>query len=212
MSLTIACVAVNNYQKRQGEYVTNLHRACQRQFTIPYEFACLTDNAEGMPSDIRIIEKPSNAWGWWCKLALFKAGAFSGRVVFFDLDTLLLANLDDFGRYDGPLGGLGCARATRLFSSGVMAWEAGKYDFIWDEWLKAGQPILGNGDDEWIDRITQSKAIRLQRLFPGWYQYKWHKCYAAPPKDARIVYFNRKPKPHEASAWAQQAWKDGGLA
>lgn len=207
--LTIACVQVGNYQKRGSEYVNNLHRACRNHIAVPFGFACLTDDPEGLHHDIRIIEKPSNAWGWWCKLALFKQGTFAGRVLYLDLDTLLLDNLDDLARYDGPLACLGCARANRMFWSGVLAWEAGKYDFIWTEWLRAGQPILG-GDDEWMERITHSRAVRLQRQFKGFYSYNFHKCQNAVPGDARLIYFGGKPKPHDASYWAREAWASGG--
>jgi hypothetical protein len=207
--LTIACVAVNNYCKRQAEYVNNLRLACKKQITVPFEFACITDNPLGFAPDIRVIPKP-NAFGWWCKLFLFCPGVFRGRVLYLDLDSLLLANLDDLANYAGAFAGLGCARRNRIFSSGVMAWQAGECDFIWTEWLKAAQPILGNGDDEWIDKITQSRALRLQRQFGGFYQYKFHKCEAGPPKDARLIYFTRDPKPHEAARWAQLAWRSGG--
>ena len=213
MSLTIACVAVNNYQGRQADYVNNLRKACQRQITIPHTFACITDDASGFASDIRIIEKPKNAWGWWCKIYLFSPGLFTGRCLFFDLDTLLLANLDDLANYDGPFACLGCARYNRMFWSGVLAWESGKYDFIWTEWMKAGYPLYGDGDDHWMDFILRSRrsaVVRVQTKFTGIYSYKHHKCEKKLPEDARLVYFT-KPKPHQAADWVQRAWANGGL-
>lgn len=209
--LHVACVQVRNYQGCGARYVNCLRAAARRHIGVPFRFVCLTDDPAGLHPEIETLPKPENAYGWWCKLALFAPNAFpkGERVLFFDLDTLLLANLDDLAAYDGPFAGLGCARSNRIFSSGVMAWPAGSVDYIWTEWLKAGQPILGGGDDEWIDKITRSGAIRLQPRFPGFYSYKYHKCREEPPLGARLIYYTKGVKPHNCGApWVAQHWNE----
>lgn len=208
--LNVACVSVGNYQKCGAKYVNCLYAMCRRHITVPFRFVCLTDDAARLHAAIEVIPKPANAWGWWCKIALFAPGAFpaGARVLFFDLDTLIVANIDDLAAYDGTFAGLGCARSNRLFSSGVMAWQAGTADRIWLDWLAAGQPLPGNGDDEWIDRVRPD-AVRLQRKFPGIYSYKFHKCQSGPPADARIIYYQRMPKPHNCGApWVAEHWNE----
>ena len=207
MALTIACVRVG--RKYGPEYVAHLASMCRRHIGEPFTFACLTDKPDELPAGTEYRSITGEAWGWWVKLELFKPGQFpaSCRVLYFDLDTVILANIDDLARYDGQFAGLGCARSNRLFSSGIMAWEAGTVDRIWSEWLAANKPLLGSGDDEWIDRVCPH-AHRLQHKFPGLYQYKYHKCRVAPPVDARIVYFTREPKPHNCgSQWVREAWQ-----
>ncbi len=204
---TIACVRVG--KKYGAEYVTKLASMCRRYVTVPHRFACLTDKPEELDHGIEPHTVTGEAWGWWVKLELFKPDQFprGERILYIDLDTVIIDNIDDLAGYGGPFAGLGCARSNRLFSSGLLAFEAGAQDRIWTEWLRAGKPILGNGDDEWIDK-QMPHAHRLQHHFKGLYQYKYHKCSVAPPKDARVIYFAREPKPHNCgSDWVRDAWK-----
>jgi hypothetical protein len=202
--LTIACVDHKNYEKRGVEYVQNLHRACAKHITLPFEFVCFSDRQD-YGEGVRVVPVSGQAWGWYCKLEMLGSKALRGRCLYFDLDSLILRNIDDLAAYQGPFAGLGCARSNRLFSSGIMAWEAGSVDYIWEKWLKAGKPILGSGDDEWIDKVNPH-AHRLQHKFAGIYSFKWHKCSPCPPDDARIIFFTRQPKCHNASMWVQKAW------
>ena len=205
--MIIACVK-HGRKLYTAEYVNNLAAMVRRNVTKSYRFICLTEDAAGINPEIECQPLSGQAYGWWCKLELFKAGQFPNgeRVLYFDLDTLILANIDDLAAYDGSFAGLGCARSNRLFSSGVMAWEAGRCDRFWTDWLKAGSPILGSGDDEWIDRQCP-EARRLQRFIPGIYSYKFHKCAKGPPPDARIVFFTRQPKPHNCGVqWVADVW------
>jgi hypothetical protein len=202
--LTVACVDHKNYEKRGLEYVNNLHSACRKHITVPFEFVCFSDRL-GYGDDIRTVPVSGQAWGWYCKLEMLGSKALQGRVLYFDLDSLILRNIDDLAAYQGPFAGLGCARSNRLFSSGIMAWEAGTQDHVWTEWLKAGKPILGSGDDEWINTVCPH-ARRLQHTFAGLVQYKYHRCQKAPPPGARIIYFTRRPKPHDCGGWAQHYW------
>jgi hypothetical protein len=202
--LTVVCVDHKNYEKRGREYVNNLYRACNKHITLPFEFVCFSDRL-GYGEGIRTVRLSGQAWGWYCKLEMLGSPELRGRCLYFDLDTIILRNIDDSAAYSGPLAGLGCARSNRLFSSGVMAWEAGRVDYIWDAWLAAGKPILGGGDDEWIDKVCPH-AHRLQHHFAGLYQFKFHKCAKAPPTGARIIYFTRRPKPHDCGGWAQHYW------
>jgi hypothetical protein len=207
--MLVATLACHNYRKRQAEYVNNLFRACNKHITTPFAFVCFTDDAAGFDPGVEVIHLPGKkvAWGWWNKLYALGGGVLpkGERVLFVDLDTLILRNIDDLAAYQGPFAGLGCARSNRLFSSGIMAWEAGTQDHVWDEWLKAGKPILGSGDDEWINKVCPH-AHRLQHKFPGLYQYKYHRCAQAPPPGARIIYYAREPKPDNCGGWAQHYW------
>lgn len=202
--LNVVCVDHRNYEKRGVEYVRNLYHACQKHITLPFEFVCFSDRT-GYGDCVRVVPVSGQAWGWYCKLEMFGSNALQGRCLYFDLDSLILRNIDDLAAYQGPFAGLGCARSNRLFSSGIMAWEAGTVDYIWRDWLKAGKPILGSGDDEWIDKVCPH-AHRLQHTFSGLVQYKYHRCSKAPPLGARIIYFSRRPKPHDCGGWAQTYW------
>jgi len=201
MGLTVACVQVGNYEGRGAEYVNKLYLMARRNITLPFRFACLTDDASGYLSDVDAISVPTdirNIKGWFSKLCLFMPGVFpkGERVFYLDLDTVIVGNIDDFACYDGFFAGLGDFRSFRLFGSGVMLWEAGTVDHLWTEWVRQNHPLGDGADDTWIGQ-QEPKAVRIQRKLDGIVSYKFHKCRDAPPKGARICVFQRRPKPHE---------------
>lgn len=94
------------------DYVNVLYRACRAAATLPFDFVCFTENAEGL--DPGVIVKPlpqiglkPEEWyqrGVWPKLALYKKDleGLRGRCLFIDLDMMVLRDLDAFFRYDAP--------------------------------------------------------------------------------------------------------------
>ena len=117
----ICCVQAGNYQGRGAEYVNNLHDMVLRNMPpqTPFRFICFTDNPDGLDEGIDVRPLPEQGLeGWWNKLALFKKGVFpeGERVVYFDLDTLIINALDDIVAYDGTLACLD-RKSTRLNSS-----------------------------------------------------------------------------------------------
>lgn len=204
--LNVVCLDHKNYRKCGTQYVRNLYAACRQHITLPFQFVCFSDRV-GYGDGILTIKTSEQCWGWWQKLFILGGGQLpkGSRCLLFDLDTLILRNIDDLAAYSGPLAGLGCPRDNRLFSSGILAWEAGRYDAVWTDWLKAGKPILGNGDDEWIDKRCP-EALRLQKTFSGIVSYKYHKCKNGPPPGTRIIFFQREPKPDNCGGWAHHYW------
>lgn len=214
MGLTVACVQVGNYEGRGAQYVNNLAAMVRRNITRPYRFVCLTDDPKGLHDGIEAKPLPSIILrGWWAKLYLFAPNVFpvGERVLYFDLDTLILDNIDDYADYGGEFAGLGCFRSHRIFGSGLMAWPAGSVDHIWTDWMSAGRPVGDGADDSWIASVHPD-AVRIQRKLQGVVSYKFHKCAKGPPEGARIVCFQRRPKPHECTNWVKQVWTDGGGA
>ena len=195
-----------DYRKQGQLYVINLYRACKKHITVPFEFIVFSDRM-GYGDGIKTVETSDQAWGWWNKLYIVGGDRLrkGERALFFDLDTLILANIDDLASYTGPFAGLGCARSNRLFSSGILAFETGAQPHVWQSWLKAGKPLVGNGDDEWMDK-QMPHARRLQPMFPGILQYKYHRQRERPSPEARVIYFTREPKPDNCGGWAQAYW------
>ena len=211
--LHIACVQVRNYEGRGTEYTAKLAAMVRRNVSIPHRFVCVTDDPFLEIEGVEIILAPTNLRnlrGWFTKLYLFAPGIFpkGERVLFFDLDTLILGNIDDFASYVGPFAGLGDHRdgGGGGFGSGLMLWEAGTVDRIWTEWVRQAYPLGDGTDDSWIaSQVPQ--AVRIQRVLPGIVSYKFHKCRDGPPKGARVVCFQRHPKPHECEGWVSGVWR-----
>ena len=100
MGLIFAVVETGDYCKQGGDYVRRMRAMARRHITRPFRFVCLTDAPERHPG-IDTIEVPERIRGWWAKLALHKPDLLpkGERIVYLDLDTLILANIDD-GLYD----------------------------------------------------------------------------------------------------------------
>lgn len=207
--LTLCCVQVQNYQGCGADYVNSLHRACNLYVTVPHRFVCVTDDPAGLHDGIETMEPDPGAPGWWQKLTLLRPGRFknAGRILFIDLDTIILRNIDDVASYDGPFAGTGNFRTGGApFSSCMMAWQNGSMHHLYTRWIEANRPMDRWGDDEWI-RNTEPNTAKLNRKFPGIKSYKFHHL-KDDPGDARIVIFVARPKPHTLTeAWVREAWR-----
>lgn len=210
--LTVACVNWRNYAGHGSEYVKALYNGVSRYLT-GYEWrgVCLTDNPASVPDGIDPGPLPDNVSGWWNKLALFKSGTFpaGARVLYFDLDTVLVGSLDDMAGYSGRFAAMDNPEMAGL-ASGVMAWEAGRLNHVWDRWEYNWRPAPPRGDQQWIDFI-EPQGDRLQQLYPGQLvSYKIHvKPFGIPPDGASVVYFHGRPRPHQIihEPWMREAWR-----
>lgn len=92
--ITIACVYKKG-PKFQSEYVWKLFNAIKSNTTYSFKFVCLTDDTEMANSEFTCIPLKFGWKTWWSKLELFRPELFEkGTVLFFDLDTFILRNID----------------------------------------------------------------------------------------------------------------------
>lgn len=207
-------VCVKHGTKYGPEFVNILHDMVIRNLfpTEDADFVCFTEDASGLSENIVVRGLPPDVKGWWCKLALFANGTFptGDRVIYMDLDTVLLNPLEGFTEYAGKFAICRDFMGSGVNSS-VMLWQAGWGSFIWDDWIKAGQPDLPGGDQEWIERNVIGHDI-IQDIWPGSViSYKMDCLLRYPPKDTVVVCFHGEPKPDNCGAdWVQAIWKMGG--
>lgn len=214
--LHIACVQKGNYLGRGAEYVNKLYDMVRRNLPagLAGSFVCFTDDFDlGYHPDIELRKVPSFLQGWWSKLYLFKEGLFpSGdRVLFFDLDTLIVGPLDDLAAWDGPFAILRDFYRPDGYQSSVMTWQAGFGHHIWERYVEADYPTHDvGGDQSWIERHTLGAT--LQDIFPGEFVSFKKDCGKYPPKGARVIVFHGEPRPHDVQdGWVPDVWKIGGV-
>jgi hypothetical protein len=237
--VTIAAVNVRNFCGVGARYVNALFGGCVRNLTVPFHFVCFTDDPTGLTKGIepRCIPSdliPEGLHPVFWKLVMFRPGAFTigERVLYMDLDTIILSNLDDLAMYQGPFAMLrdpwGC---SDMPGSGIMAWECAASDHeIWNRWAEAGFPAHASGDQGVISD-AMGEVVRLQDAFPSrirsfniecwrrppralsrwerrWYAYKLRLFSVRYPQGASIVYFHGETKPHNCNVrWVQEAWR-----
>lgn len=220
--VTFCCVNSGNYCGRGAEYVNTLFDMVQRNLPsgMIFRFVCLTDDPEGLDKRIETLAMPPEVKGWYGKLYMFKRGLFADgeRVVYLDLDTLIIGKLDDLVAYDGQFGTLEDFYYPERLGPAVISWQAGSYAAsIWEEWVAEGMPKNRMGDLWWLNNLDQGRfakrADRLQRLIPGMFASFKRDCAPYPPKGTKVVCFHGRPRPHEAAEreeWVAMGWKVGG--
>lgn len=213
--VNVVCVQTNNYCGMGADYVTRLYDMVMRNVPqgYPVRFVCFTDDISNLPAEIETHGLPMGQSGWWNKLALFQPGTFQpgDRVVYFDLDTLVINRLDDLFSYEGEFACLRDFYRPDGLGSGVMLWtETERTRRIWECWLDEAKPRIEGGDQAWIESVFPD-ADRLQDLFPGSIVSYKADCNPYPPRGTSVVCFHGYPRPHESTQkWVQDVWAVGG--
>jgi methyltransferase family protein len=218
--LNIVTVNWHNYQNRGAEYVNNLFDMVRRNLEEGTEgrFICFTDDPDaGYRTGIETHPLPGNLDGWWNKIWLFKDGVLpkGERVLYLDLDTLIVGPIDALAAYRGKFGILADFYRPTGLQSSVMAWEAGSPSttVVWDAFEAAGCPQSDpNGDQSWIERCRVPSRERLQVAFPDMF-VSYKVSGAVLPAKASVVVFHGQPRPHEVTTgWVPKVWRVGGIS
>jgi len=211
--LTVACLKWGS--KYGVDYVNVLHGMVRRHLSLPHRFVCLTDDPAGI--DCETMPIVPNLPTWWGKLTLF-GHPVPGRILYLDLDTVIVGSIDAFAAYDGPFCLIKPFYRDRGFASGVMSIGPEFGRPVWEKFARNPQaaidscrryadPPWNNGDQRWLE-LTVQRADYWQDVLPGQLvSYKVH-CAAGPPAGARLVCFHGKPDPHEvADPWVRENWR-----
>jgi hypothetical protein len=175
-------ICVKHGTKYGSEYVNNLYNMVQRHLTIPHRFVCFTEDSKNIDAHIQIISLPNNEHisGWWWKTYIFAPQHFksSETKLFFDLDMVIINNIDKFIKYKQGLF-VGLEDLGRVFDkpkklgSAVMRWQGTAYENIWTEFIKdpTQSKKFTGGDQDWIWELNKKKI----NFFPkDWIiSYKW---------------------------------------
>ncbi len=210
---TVACVWVNGHVPFTAEYVVRLQAMVRRWIDRPFRFVCLTDRPELLPGIETItISLPAGMKGWWAKLHLFSAiSALSGRVLYLDLDTLIVGPLEPILDFPAPFALIPDAghfapkhhQVVKRFNSSVMVWDAGCNQPLFGAWSPAEADRLW-GDQDWIGEVMPEAATMPLAWFPRLSEL------AGPPFGADVkVILAKKPKNHIAAKqlpWFGPLW------
>jgi len=203
----VVCIKVG--KKYGPEYVNRLYYAVERYTTAEYRFLCLTDDPAGLECDWAPIE--TDLPGWWAKLVLFKPHSWLARrrVVYLDLDTVIVGNIDLLFTYQGPLAIATNWNDPREYASLLMNIGPDVGTHIWDRFQYDPKEYMqyykGRGDQGWISD-TYEHADLIDDLYPRLLgSYKIHQLQDGPG-NYKIIAFHGQPKPHELRNWAYDRW------
>lgn len=214
---TVACVWVKGHVPYPVEYVRRLEAMVARWMDRSYRFVCLTDRPGQLPSGVTaaVIPNPAPLYGWWAKVQLFNpALALQGRVLYLDLDTLVVSSLAPVLDYPaafalvphaGKFEGMHGRRVVKRFNSSVMVFDAGRQAQLFEQWAPAVADRL-HGDQDWIgERMAPSAAVAMPL---EWFPRMSDLGGQPPPPSAKVV-LAKTPKNLEAARryrWFDKAW------
>jgi len=214
--LTVACVWVAANVPYGVEYVTNLRAMVAKHLTRPHRFVCLTDRAAYLPSGMETqpIALRADIPGWWAKVLLFnRARGLSGRVLYLDLDTLVVSALDPIVDFPAPFALIPDAgtfkprtahRVIKRFNSSVMVWSDCAADRLYDN-FSSDVPARLWGDQDWIGEQMPGAATMPLEWFP-----RLSELHGQPPGAEAKVVLAKKPKNVEAAKrwpWVADVWR-----
>lgn len=220
--ITIACV-----MKSGGvydlEWVRRLQRGVLAHLSTDYRFVCLSDKPLVGVETIPLIHD----WkGWWSKIELFRPGLFKGRVLYFDLDTIIVGDLASVANYPHHFTLAHEYYRPKHFCSTAMAWDATQSFGLYESFVQKPEKHMRRCD---VELRLAKKLIGDQAfiethlddigLTPDTFRdlfgertiasYKVHQCERRPPADAVAVAFHGKPKPHEIKGgWVAEYWEN----
>jgi len=226
--ITVACVFWGD--KFSEDYVYNLKSMIERNTTVPHKFVCFSDRElEG----IRTVKLITGYEGWWNKMQLFNTDfRLSNRVVYFDLDTLIVDNIDWLLEYDGMFMGiedLGSVNAHQphlkgRLQSGVMSWDYNLNHSLWERFkYYQNESSRFRGDGEYLNHvIPKYQRDFIQKKYPNRLKsYKYQVYSEGFTDNLSIVCFHGRPsipqamvesvttsiRTYEPQDWIKDYWR-----
>lgn len=196
------------------EYVYNLRAMLYRNVSVSFKFKCFTDMDLDLPED-EIIPLTENWPGWWSKVEIFKNGNFplDARITYFDLDTVIIKNIDRLIDDNVPFRMLEGFHPSRPCASGVMSFT-GDHQYIFEAMKKNSEDIMEKykgfknngapmGDQAFISSTyigrNQKRPAPIQRVM-GVCSFKRHIMKRKRPTTELdcppVICFHGQPRPH----------------
>lgn len=213
MKRTIVCL--KHGDKYSAEYVNILYNMVKRHSTVDFDFACITEDPQGLLQGIIHIPLPSyRLHGWWFKPWVFsKEFPITGTILFMDLDIVINNNIDELWDYHA---GEFCiikdfSILNPKINSSVFRFEAGQYHHVWDNLINDYTQLSNyHGDQDWIHDQIYNYVLWEDSWIVS---YKWQvrsrdelerteggqrfkTVHDGITSNAKIFVFHGDPKPH----------------
>ena len=212
-TITVMCV-LKSGGSFTVDYVRRLRNMITRNTTLLCKFLCLTDIKidPAICDSVRLIH---NQEGWWSKIELFRPGlADTERIIYLDLDTVIISNIDDVLSLGDNFITLQPwnkhNRKKGMYASGMMGWENNNmYSFLYSSFEEKHKTLFA-GDQQYLSNKLKEAGIDVsffQNQVDGIHSYK-RECSQNLPTGAKIVCFHGRPRPHKVkNPWIEEHWR-----
>ena len=220
--VTVACVYwkgpwMGSTSPYDASWVNKLHRMVERNMHVPYEFVCLTNAPKGI--HCHTLPLQYNWSGWWSKMELFRPGLFKDRVLFLDLDVLILQDLQPFIDFPSPFAtiGRGLKNGKRVrhrdghmeifrYNTSVIVFDAGEGSVLYTLFEHDAEAVMNKyrSDQDYIGGKLTNLGI-----FPKEWIDKLGNCFDGIPTPEMKITLSMPDKNVEAAKkykWVNELW------
>ena len=205
-------VCVNVGEKFHPEYVRRLERAVRLHLHTPFDFAVITDHPPGHYPGIRTLKPMDNLEGWWQKITLFapERDYVDDRIMYLDLDTVVLGSLDEIVLMNHPFIGINDRWQQPTTNTSFMVWDHSQFGYIYTQFEKAKHTKQFIGDQNYVTKKIEDVVFHVNDFNREWvqsYKAELGNCQTRPGGDIRICYFHGLPHPTDVP-WVQELWAE----
>jgi hypothetical protein len=233
----VDCACVIHGTAYDWTYVERLYNMLNRHITQGIRLHVYTEADRPVPEPM--IKHVLTDWGisgpkraWWYKMQLFNPEHHAGPLLYFDLDTVIIGNLNwltalptqhfwgirDFKHLWKPM--------FYGVNSSVMYWDTTRFDSVWKMFCQENFNAVISGYHGDQDYITAKIPTTQRRFFPieqvkswrwecldGGYNFKKSRFLQPgtgtnPPESTSILVFHGNPKPDKITdSYIQKHWQ-----
>jgi hypothetical protein len=236
-SVDCACVIHGDYY--DWVYVERLYNMLQANCSYEVRLHVFTEAERSVPD--HMVKHALTPWpgisgpkqAWWYKMQLFDSRHFSGQLLYLDLDTVIVGNIDWLWALNSN-----CFHAIHDFkhlwkptwtgiNSSLMLWDTEQYHWIWETFSSndlAATVKAFRGDQDFLSRVllqhqsycyfdrNRVKSWRWQAHNGGLDMktrlYRKLNSGTMIDKDTSFLIFHGRPKPQDiADPTVQQHWQ-----
>jgi len=235
----VDCACVIHGDGYDFTYVDRLYSMLNRHLTRGARLHVYTEATRAVPA--HMVRHDLTEWpgvtgrkrSWWYKMQLFNSDHFRGQLLYFDLDVVIVDNIDWMTRLS-PVFFWTVKDFRSLWkpdllniNSSVMYWNTMHYDSVWQNFNQQPDRIRINhqhgGDQEYLNTVIPANRRRFldENRVVSW---RWtaldggmnfkNRTYLKPGRGTilapgnSVLVFHGDPKPHEVDDTViKQHWK-----
>lgn len=222
--MTLDCACLIHGDGYEWIYVERLYSMLSRHLTAQVRLHVYTEAERPVPAPW--IKHSLIDWGiggpkqaWWYKMQIFNSAYHAGPLLYFDLDTVIVNNIDWICQL--PLSYFWGVRDFKYLwrpnhyalNSSVMWWDTRTFDHVWKSFEKEDLQTITKkyrGDQDYINQALEHKNLRFldSKLVKSW---RWEcldgghnfrrrqpltqNTNTIVPENTSILVFHGQPKP-----------------